>query len=139
MIVASEIGTIVMIEVMRSETSVSLNIENTVLFQWIGRPIHAASFTEVKSTLPVTAATMYEPSTPRIIGMIFIMPLPQMFAATTITIATRAIHQCVAQLLMADDDRLRPIAMMIGPVTIGGKNLITRLIPNALKSPAIMK
>ena len=50
--------------------------------------------------------------------------------------AMMAIHQFAAQLLIADWERLRPIAIMIGPVTMGGKNLITLLIPNDLISAA---
>ena len=70
------------------------------------------------------------------IGIILIIPLPQMLQAITTTIATIAIHQLVAQLLIADVERLRPIAIIIGPVTIGGKNLIILLVPNALIRPA---
>ena len=50
----------------------------------------------------------------------------------TTTIATRAIHQLVEQLFTADCESVRPIAMIIGPVTIGGKNLITLLALNIL-------
>ena len=42
-------------------------------------------------------------------------------------LTTEAIHQLVEQLFTADCDRVRPIAIIIGPVTIGGKNLITLL------------
>ena len=68
--------------------------------------------------------------------MILIMPLPQILQITMIRIATTATIQFVEQLLIAVAERQRPMAMMIGPVTIGGKNFITRLTPNALISPA---
>ena len=41
--------------------------------------------------------------------------------------------------MMAVAERHSPIAMMIGPVTIGGKNFITRFTPNILMSPARMR
>ena len=66
--------------------------------------------------------------------MILIMPLPQMLAAMMMTMATIAIHQFCAQLLMAEEDRFRPMAMMIGPVTIGGKKRMTFFAPKALNS-----
>ena len=50
--------------------------------------------------------------------------------------ATRARIQFVEQLLIALGASPRPIAIMIGPVTTGGKNLITLLIPTSLISPA---
>ena len=78
----------------------------------------------------------HAPTTPKRIGMILIMPLPQILQITMIRIATTATIQLVEQLLIAVAERQRPMAMMIGPVTIGGKNFITRLTPNALISPA---
>ena len=74
--------------------------------------------------------------TPRRIGTILIMPLPQILQMTTMTIATSATHQQLSTLLIAEGARLRPIEMMIGPVTIGGKYFITLLVPYALKSAA---
>ncbi len=61
------------------------------------------------------------------------MPLPQMLQTMTTAIATRAIHQLVEQLLMADGARIRPMAMMMGPVTTGGKKRMTFLEPKALQ------
>ena len=52
-----------------------------------------------------------------------------MLQTMTTTIATRATSQFVVQLLMAEGARLRPMAMMIGPVTTGGKNFMTFLLP----------
>jgi hypothetical protein len=46
--------------------------------------------------------------------------------------ATRASHQFVEQLLIADGARPRPIAMMIGPVTPGGKKLHNLVDANEL-------
>ena len=64
------------------------------------------------------------------------MPLPQILQTTITTMATNAIHQFAEQLLIADWERERPIAMMIGPVTIGGKYFITLLEPKTLIRPA---
>ena len=61
------------------------------------------------------------------------MPLPQMLQTMTTTMAARAIHQLEEQLLMADGARIRPMAMMIGPVTTGGKKRMTFFEPKALQ------
>ena len=53
--------------------------------------------------------------------MILAMPLPHMLKPMTIRIATTATSQLARQLVMAEEDSVRPMAMMIGPVTIGGK------------------
>ncbi|CCX55698.1 unknown [Bacteroides sp. CAG:1060] len=50
-----------------------------------------------------------------------------------------AIHQFWLQFWIADPERVRPIAMMIGPVTTGGKKRITFLAPKAAKRPASTK
>ena len=42
-------------------------------------------------------------------------------ADMAIRIATTATSQLARQLVMAEEDSVRPMAMMIGPVTIGGK------------------
>ena len=67
------------------------------------------------------------------------MPLPQMLQTMMMTIASRAIHQLVWQLLMAEPERVRPMAMMMGPVTTGGKKRITFLAPKAAMSAASTK
>ena len=53
--------------------------------------------------------------------MILIIPLPQMLQPTTMAMAMRAMAQLVRQLEMAVELRVRPIQMMMGPVTMGGK------------------
>ncbi len=59
------------------------------------------------------------------------MPLPQMLQITTVASATIASSQLLWQLLMALGARIRPMAMMMGPVTTGGKNFIILRMPNA--------
>ena len=66
--------------------------------------------------------------------MILVMPLPQMLKQITMTIAETATSQFALQLLIAEEDRIRPMEMMMGPVTIGGKNFITFFTPKALNS-----
>ena len=61
------------------------------------------------------------------------MPLPQMLHTTTVTIATSAIIQFAEQFEIAVEESVRPIAIMIGPVTTGGKYFITLLAPKILK------
>ena len=58
---------------------------------------------------------------------------------TTTRIVTMASHQLVEQFVIADAESVRPIAMMIGPVTTGGKHLITFLMPKALINAASTK
>ena len=70
------------------------------------------------------------------IGMILIIPRPQILQMMITTMATSAMPQLVSQLSTADFDRFSPMAMMIGPVTIGGKYRMTRFAPKALKSAA---
>ncbi len=53
--------------------------------------------------------------------------------------ASRAIHQLLVQLLMAEPDSVRPIAMMMGPVTMGGKKRMTFAGPKAANKPASTK
>lgn len=66
--------------------------------------------------------------------MILVMPLPQMLKQTTMTIAETAISQLAEQLVIAELERIRPMEMMMGPVTIGGKKRMTLLTPKALNS-----
>ena len=68
--------------------------------------------------------------------MILTIPLPQMLQTITTTMATRAISQLVSQFVIADWERFSPMAMMIGPVTTGGKNFITLFAPNTRNRPA---
>ena len=69
-------------------------------------------------------------------GIIFTMPLPQMLAATMTAMDRMASHQLVEALLMALGARDRPMRMMMGPVTTGGRKRITLWTPTALISPA---
>ena len=57
------------------------------------------------------------------------MPLPQMLQTMTVPSATKASSQLAWQLLMAEGARIRPMAMMMGPVTTGGKNFMMRRMP----------
>ena len=67
------------------------------------------------------------------------MPLPQILQTMMMAMASKAIHQLVLQLEMAEPDRVKPMAMMIGPVTTGGKKRITFFGPKAANKPARMK
>ena len=71
--------------------------------------------------------------------MILIIFLPQMLHTMMIRIASRAIHQFCVQFWMAEPESVRPMAMMIGPVTMGGKNRITFFAPKAANRPASTK
>ena len=69
-------------------------------------------------------------------GIIFTMPLPQMLQAMTTSMATRATGQLAAQLFTAELESERPMEIMMGPVTMGGKKRMTFLTPKALKAAA---
>ena len=71
--------------------------------------------------------------------MIFAIPLPHMLNITIPARATKASNQLVVQFETADGASPRPIAIMIGPVTTGGKNLITFSMPTVLIIAARMK
>ena len=66
--------------------------------------------------------------------MILIMPRPQMLHTTMTAMATTATSQLVEALAMAELERMRPMAMTMGPVTTGGKKRMTRVGPNTLNS-----
>jgi hypothetical protein len=69
-----------------------------------------------------------------------ILQIIMMAIATKATIQERpALSPVAEQLLIADGARIRPIAIIIGPVTIGGKNLITLCAPNPLNNAERMK
>ena len=70
--------------------------------------------------------------------MIFVIPLPHMLKPMTMRMATMAMSQLPLQLLMAEEESVRPMAMMIGPVTIGGKKRMTFFTPKALNRAARM-
>ena len=53
--------------------------------------------------------------------------------------ARRAIHQLLLQFWIALPLRHSPMAMMMGPVTMGGKNFITLVAPKILNRPASTK
>ena len=72
-------------------------------------------------------------------GIILIIPLPQMLHTTTTRMAIRATHQQLRMLPTAVPARMRPMEMMMGPVTTGGKSLITRLTPKAFTAAASTK
>ena len=62
-----------------------------------------------------------------------------MLQTTIIAMARIAIHQFVWALRMAEPERMSPMHIIIGPVTTGGKNLITLFVPKAAMSPASTK
>ena len=63
--------------------------------------------------------------------MIFTIPFPKMLQKMTTQIARRASPQLLEQFSTADLERFNPMAIIIGPVTTGGKYRITRLAPKA--------
>ena len=71
--------------------------------------------------------------------MILIIPLPQMFAIIIIASATIAKSQFCDALVTALPASERPIKMIIGPVTTGGKNLITFFTPTIFTISARIK
>ena len=74
--------------------------------------------------------------TPSRIGMILSIPLPQILKTMITARATTAMSQLVEALEMAEEARVRPMQMMMGPVTTGGKKRMTRLTPTILMTKA---
>ena len=68
--------------------------------------------------------------------MILIMPLPQMLATMMMAMATMASHQQEEALETAEGARFRPIRMMMGPVTTGGRKRMTFFTPTSLMMAA---
>ena len=68
--------------------------------------------------------------------MILTIPRPQMLQTTMMAMATMARGQLVEALLMAVGARVRPMRMIMGPVTMGGKKRMTFCAPTALNSRA---
>ena len=59
------------------------------------------------------------------IGTILAMPRPHILKNMIDTRATMARSQLVCAFFIADGASIKPIEMMIGPVTTGGKNFMT--------------
>ena len=69
-------------------------------------------------------------------GMILIMPRPQMLATMMMAMETSASHQQLEALDTAEGARFRPMRIMMGPVTTGGRKRMTRLTPTILMTSA---
>ena len=67
------------------------------------------------------------------------IPLPHTLEKITVARATIANGQLLAQFWMALPESTRPMAIIIGPVTKGGKNRSIFSRPNDLMRPAITK
>ena len=68
-------------------------------------------------------------TTPIRIGIILNMPFPQILKIIITARAINAKIQFVEALAIALGARLKPIQIMIGPVTTGGKKRMTRFTP----------
>ena len=68
--------------------------------------------------------------------MILTISFPQMLAATMTAMDRRASHQQEEALLTALGARLRPMRMMMGPVTTGGRKRMTFFTPTSLMTAA---
>ena len=64
--------------------------------------------------------------------MILNIPLPQILKMMITASATIAKNQLLDALETADGASVRPIQMIIGPVTTGGRKRITRYTPTVL-------
>ena len=109
----------------------------------LGIPTHADDAIDVKSRIDepsglvipaafIMRATTYEIITPIKIGIILNKPFPQILKMIITPSAIIARTQFVEALLIAEPASERPMHMIIGPVTTGGRNRITRLIPTSL-------
>ena len=112
-----------------------------------GKPIQLADETDAKLSIAEPSgfvtpnalrinAKAYEMITPIRIGIILNIPLPQILNIIITASATTARSQLVEALDIADEASERPIQIIIGPVTTGGRNLITLFTPTSLKIKA---
>ena len=85
------------------------------------------------------SATAYEMRTPISIGMILNIPLPQILKTMIVPSAINASSQLLDAFEIAEGARLRPMQMMIGPVTTGGRNLMTRFTPTSFTISASIR
>ena len=83
-----------------------------------------------KSICPIARATKYEIITPKMIGTILAIPRPHILKNIIEAKATMARSQFVCAFLIADGASIKPIEIIIGPVTTGGKNFMTFSIVN---------
>ena len=67
--------------------------------------------------------------------MMLIIPLPNTAQPMMMAMVMTPSHQQVCTLLTAEGARMRPMSMMMGPVTTGGKSFMTRLTPKAVIRP----
>ena len=70
------------------------------------------------------------------IGIIFAIPFPQILKIMMVPNAMMARSQLVEALDTAEGARERPIQMIMGPVTTGGRNFITFFTPKSLITSA---
>ena len=74
-------------------------------------------------------ATIYPAMMPQITGTSFISPRPMERTITATASETKASSQFVFAILTADVDRDRPIRMITGPMTTGGKSRSSSFFP----------
>ena len=98
-------------------------------------PKRSALLIAVKSTAFMQRAAMYEITIPMSIGKILTIPLPKILQMMTVARAMKAKSQFSEQLEMALGARVRPMEMMMGPVTTGGKKRIIFFTPKAAIRP----
>jgi hypothetical protein len=86
-----------------------------------GKANHAAFSTPEKSTTPMQSAAMYPTVMPQTIGTSFNIPLPNESMQMAVTSEMKANVQFPLAMSTAEEDKDRPMRMMIGPMTTGGK------------------
>lgn len=104
-----------------------------------GMAIHEALATPVKSTSPMHTATIYPTATPESMGTSFISPRQSVSTSMAVISDTKASSQWSLAMLTALPESERPMRMMTGPITTGGKSLSSSLRPCHLTRALITK
>src|SRR5574344_1751296 len=105
----------------------------------IGFLNQGAVTTSEKSTMPIVIATIYPTTTPHTTGTNFIKPLQNVSTRMAVKSEMSANNQDVFAMFTALPERDRPMRMMTGPITTGGKMWLISFLPCHLTRALMMK
>jgi len=94
-----------------------------------GKANQGASITGLKSTKPNRLAVRYPTMIPQKIGINFNIPRPNIEARMAVSRATSASGQFSFAIFTPEPANDRPIKIITGPITTGGKSRLIKPIP----------
>ena len=100
-----------------------------IVSNFTGNENQEAATTPEKSTLPIHKATIYPTTTPEIRGTSFISPLPKVSTSMAVNSELKASNQSDFAMFTAVSESERPIRIMTGPITTGGKIRLRSFLP----------